>query len=509
MMRKFPLGQDRFTRQYWNMPSVGGLMIEGVETAYNEYLDEMTIRLGKDENEEKTKNKPSVSTKVVERANDGKTAVDTVQTSLASGQSSPWTVTIEEPSSAPPTLVPNEQEMDIDVTSTSPPPPSHSHTDHQTPPPPQAPAPTEEVPDLPVADQENSEAQANQTVTESQCEPISSSAQNDFSDPSQPPPSTTTSTSTPLNTAINQTASTDITTSTITTSTSTSTNARPVSPSTQSTSDTMMWFSILPRKPCEMLHYVQGDSSALLNQQQTVMVAPQYVVATPGGGYAYVGSGGVMGQPLVQQVQVGYTLVGNTLVPQTQYVVGQNALNLGGQQFMSVGNGQLALANAGQSVQALANAGQSVQVLTDAGQSVQATLANAGQSVQAIANAGQTLAKFDVGQSVQALASAGQSIQYVTIGGNQYAVVQPSGQQVEEGTSASTNAIASTDREEDGVAAATSQMEVTPAAAVESSSQDSALTITTEQNLTVTDETPSTSDATGEILLTSSHFDNM
>ena len=216
-----------------------------------------------------------------------------------------------------------------------------------------------------------------------------------------------------------------------------------------------------------------------------------------------------MGQPLVQQVQVGYTLVGNTLVPQTQYVVGQNALNLGGQQFMSVGNGQLALANAGQSVQALANAGQSVQVLTDAGQSVQATLANAGQSVQAIANAGQTLAKFDVGQSVQALASAGQSIQYVTIGGNQYAVVQPSGQQVEEGTSASTNVIASTDREEDGVAAATSQMEVTPAAAVESSSQDSALTITTEQNLTVTDETPSTSDATGEILLTSSHFDNM
>jgi len=33
LMRKFPLGQDRYARQYWVLPSLGGILIEGVETS--------------------------------------------------------------------------------------------------------------------------------------------------------------------------------------------------------------------------------------------------------------------------------------------------------------------------------------------------------------------------------------------------------------------------------------------------------------------------------------------
>ena len=32
-MRKFPLGQDRYARQYWVLPSLGGVLVEGVETS--------------------------------------------------------------------------------------------------------------------------------------------------------------------------------------------------------------------------------------------------------------------------------------------------------------------------------------------------------------------------------------------------------------------------------------------------------------------------------------------
>ena len=33
LMRKFPLGQDRFARQYWALPNMGGIVVEGVETS--------------------------------------------------------------------------------------------------------------------------------------------------------------------------------------------------------------------------------------------------------------------------------------------------------------------------------------------------------------------------------------------------------------------------------------------------------------------------------------------
>ena len=37
-MRKFPLGQDRYARQYWILPSLGGILIEGVETSLDANL---------------------------------------------------------------------------------------------------------------------------------------------------------------------------------------------------------------------------------------------------------------------------------------------------------------------------------------------------------------------------------------------------------------------------------------------------------------------------------------
>ena len=38
MMRKFPLGQDRYARQYWVLPSLGAILIEGVETSLDANL---------------------------------------------------------------------------------------------------------------------------------------------------------------------------------------------------------------------------------------------------------------------------------------------------------------------------------------------------------------------------------------------------------------------------------------------------------------------------------------
>lgn len=37
-MRKFPLGQDRYARQYWILSSMGGVMVEGVETSLDKNL---------------------------------------------------------------------------------------------------------------------------------------------------------------------------------------------------------------------------------------------------------------------------------------------------------------------------------------------------------------------------------------------------------------------------------------------------------------------------------------
>ena len=134
-----------------------------------------------------------------------------------------------------------------------------------------------------------------------------------------------------------------------------------------------LWFSVMPRKPCEMLHFIHGQ------QQQTVMMAPQYVVQ---GGYAYVAAGGALvNQPVVQQIPAGYALMGGGLMPQTQYVINPGPMAINGQQYVSVGGQPLAL-----------------------------TAATPGGS--------------------------GAGVQYVNIGGTQYAVIQPPQANGEEGQTA-------------------------------------------------------------------------
>lgn len=117
------------------------------------------------------------------------------------------------------------------------------------------------------------------------------------------------------------------------------THSHPVvssSPSTQASASP--WFSLTPRKPCEMLHMVQASGAVPGGQQQYMMQ----------GGYAYMTpEGAVISQPMLQQMQMTYAVMGNTLVPQTQYIVQNPSSVVGGasgssQQFIALGNGQIA-----------------------------------------------------------------------------------------------------------------------------------------------------------------------
>ena len=138
------------------------------------------------------------------------------------------------------------------------------------------------------------------------------------------------------------------------------------------------WFSLLPRKQCEVLHYLQMDASQQ-QQQQGVMVMPQFL---GGGGYAYMTpEGTILGQPVVQQVQMGYALVGNTLVqvPQTQYMVGHNPVGVGGTsgQLISLGNGQYALAPGAGNVQYVSINGNQYAIVQAGATDVQETTTEA------------------------------------------------------------------------------------------------------------------------------------
>ena len=102
------------------------------------------------------------------------------------------------------------------------------------------------------------------------------------------------------------------------------------------TENSKPWFSICPRSPCETtrLAYVNNQtvigSGLIQPQQQVVTAAPtqqQYIMAGPSAQYAYMTPDGQVvsatgGQTMIQQVGIGYGLIGNTLVqvPQTQYV---------------------------------------------------------------------------------------------------------------------------------------------------------------------------------------------
>lgn len=122
------------------------------------------------------------------------------------------------------------------------------------------------------------------------------------------------------------------------------------------------WFSILPRQPCEAtpsaLAVVDSNPIAQVAASQHVSPTQQYVMTAPmaAAQYAYVTPNGqVIAQPMIQQVGVGYSLVGNALVPQAQYVAvnpsqqvqyvmaGQQGMSyiMGGQQYVTLGGNQI------------------------------------------------------------------------------------------------------------------------------------------------------------------------
>ena len=98
-------------------------------------------------------------------------------------------------------------------------------------------------------------------------------------------------------------------------------------PEAPSHSKLPQWFSLLPRQPCEVrpVAFTNTDSSSsttvaatahVVANQQVSPTQHQYIMAAPmaAAQYAYVTpSGHVIGQPMVQQFGLGYTLVG---VPQ-------------------------------------------------------------------------------------------------------------------------------------------------------------------------------------------------
>ena len=163
-------------------------------------------------------------------------------------------------------------------------------------------------------------------------------------------------------------------------------------PEAPSHSKLPQWFSLLPRQPCEVtpVAFTKTDSSSsttvaatahVVANQQVSPTQHQYIMAAPmaAAQYAYVTpSGHVIGQPMVQQFGLGYTLVGvpqvgvpqvgvsqvgvpqvgvpQVGVPQAQYVAvnpsqqvqyvvaGQQGLScvaVGGQQYIALGGNQM------------------------------------------------------------------------------------------------------------------------------------------------------------------------
>lgn len=290
-MRKFPLGQDRYTRQYWNLPEMGGVLIEGMETTQNEYLEMLFPLLEEKEKE----NSEDITPNTLSPSYESRGTSEVPQ----SLQSSPH----------PP--------LQHDVTSEK----SHPL----------------EIQQFAKNNQDNVETNLfDQAPSHPQTPPlIVESAE------SEAPP-----TSTPVDLCTHVAPPTSSLNSDPTTSSS---SAPPITKSSSTTKtsydDDMLWFSLLPRKPCELLHFIQNSSDS---QQGATTVGGQYML--PGGYAAYMTSDGttVLSQPLVQQIQVGYAVVGNTLVPQTQYVISQNPVAaVGGNQYVSLGNGQVAVATGG------------------------------------------------------------------------------------------------------------------------------------------------------------------
>ena len=381
-MRKFPLGQDRYTRQYWNLPEMGGVLIEGQETSSFEYLEELLPRL---EAEERERNREAMEGVAVSPPHSCLTTESHGNTSDVplSTQSSP------RPGGAwftdSPAKYSDETDVDVMMTPTKVGTPLKAATPTRYPTiyeetssdqssiPPSSPLKeAEPVPEkttqhpLEISAKHDGHVQE-QVAMETNPPPssLSSITETVVNPVTTPPPLSNSSPSivttfsshkaTPSHTPVKSaTPSSHTPVKSATPSSHTPVkSATPPKTATSSLAQAAPWFSLLPRKPCELLHYINGGGGDLTGSASLLNGggggANQLVI--PGGYTAYMTQDGTTvlattGQQMMQQVQMGYAVMGNTLVPQTQYIIQSGGTTpgaaVGGHQYVSLPNGQIA-----------------------------------------------------------------------------------------------------------------------------------------------------------------------
>ncbi len=331
-MRIFPLGQDRYSRQYWNLPELGGVLIEGIQTAtfdaLEKYISEVTYKREMEMIQDKLYQN---NTEGTDRKGDVSFSRETSQVPGYGGHMSPIMKQLEsDPSSAQQ----SDSEMDSRTTLFGVDTPTSEFTPNPSPPP----------PPLTLTDShESSTTLSNHPLEKQQFANRNKDIHSYKNKKTDSSPSN-------IHKKVHKT-----------TTTTTSNHSLQLTENiNKNVEKSFPWFSILPRKQCEVLHYLQLDTLQQQQQQQQhkqglMAAAPQFL---GGSGYSYMTpEGTILNQPLVhQQVQMGYAMVGNNLVqvPQTQYVLGQTgqtggttaATINGNQQLISLGNGQYVLAPA-------------------------------------------------------------------------------------------------------------------------------------------------------------------
>ena len=478
-MRKFPLGQDRYARQYWMLPDLGGIVVEGVETS----LD------SNNHSNERRKTEITVSEDGLNGCGEGAQLSIVGTSSKMEMGSCDHSVKEEcDSSSQPPgQLTPSEHShnkvihrcstialghenganpggLEQQIASTK-----HSGVSCDTKDPlrqlescdtkdrlrqlESCDVPTQSSKQEPTADVTNGDGSEVTAASQSPVAALSTAAHeitaptdNRSDERTDEEHAMVTDTPTSQNCT-----SPDTHTSTEPQTVATPTTAPSPSTAPPATTAASPWFSLLPRTPCE----VWGGGSVVSTQpaqnQQVIAPQQQYIMASPMTQYAYITpSGAVISQPVVQQVgggavvqqvgggavvqqvgggavvqQVGYTLIGNTLVPQAQYVsvnptqqVQYVVSNQQGVQYVTMGAQQQA-----QGVQYVSLGGNQVMVVQTGG-GAQAIVAAQEQPVQVGAvnvavdgGEGVNVVAVDGGEGVNVAVDGGEGVNVAVDGG--------------------------------------------------------------------------------------------
>ena len=208
------------------------------------------------------------------------------------------------------------------------------------------------------------------------------------------------------------------------------------------------WFSLTPRVPCEtkptvaMTAVVQNGVGE--GQFQLVATTPggqqplapqQQILQPPGVMQYYITPSGAITAAPTQQVQMGYALIGNTLVPQQYLAAPQQQLivSQGGIQYVVGGTGglmglggvavvpQSGLGGAQGVVQAISGGGAALQAIGEGGAVIQA-VGDGGNVVQAIGGGGAVV----VGGAAATIGTTSDSVEGVKAidGGSSVGVVE-------------------------------------------------------------------------------------